>query len=451
MVGNEKENMENSRVLVVGLGRSGIAAAEALKRLKADVSVYDSKFSEEKAFWAEKNGFPFSFGERPDPVRGFDMLVLSPGVPTDADFVEEARESGAEITGELELAYRFGRGKYIAITGTNGKTTTTTLVGEIFCNAGKKTEVVGNIGVAVMSKALDSDEDTYLVTECSSFQLETTETFRPLVSALLNVTPDHLNRHKTMENYTLAKAKIFANQGEKEYFVYNADDVICSGTVSMCRAVPVPFSRKRELDFGVFVRDGHIVIEDGKSGVTICKVGELLIPGPHNVENALAASAIAYFAGIAPEYIAQTLRSFPGVAHRIERCGEKNGVFFVNDSKGTNPDAAVKAVVSFENIVLIAGGYDKGAQYDDLIKNFRGHVKELVLMGATAPKIREASEKFGFTNIHTAANMKEAVRLSYEIASPGDTVLLSPACASWDMYTSFEERGDDFKNCVSQL
>lgn len=328
MVENRNENTENGRALIVGLGKSGIAVAEALKRLKADISVFDSHYSDAKASWAQKNKWHCSFGERPDSVENFDMVVLSPGVPVDTDFVREAERAGAEITGELELAYRFGKGKYIAITGTNGKTTTTTLVGEIFKNAGKKTEVVGNIGVAVMSKALDSDDDTYMVAECSSFQLETTRNFRPLVSALLNVTPDHLDRHKTMENYTLAKAKIFANQGENEYFIYNADDEICAGVVSLCRAVPVPFSRRKELKFGAFVKDGSIVVADGNSVVEICGVKELLIPGPHNLENALAAAAMAYFAGIGAESIARTLRTFRGVAHRIERCGGKKRRFF---------------------------------------------------------------------------------------------------------------------------
>ncbi len=451
MVENEKKEAERKKALIIGLGKSGIAAASALHSLGVEVSVYDSQESEEKKEWAERNGMHASFGPHPDTVSGYDMLVLSPGVPVDTDFVCEAEKQGAEITGELELAFRYGKGRYIAITGTNGKTTTTTLVGEIFKNAGEKTEIVGNIGVAVMSKALGVDDDTYMVTECSSFQLETIKTFRPVVSALLNVTPDHLNRHKTMENYTLAKAKIFENQGENEYYVYNADDAICAKTVSSCRAKTVPFSRKRELDFGACVKDGKIVVADGSSVTEICGVDELLMPGLHNLENALAAAAIAYFAGVSAKAIADTLRSFTGVSHRIERCGEKNGVFFVNDSKGTNPDAAIKAVISFENIILIAGGYDKGSEYDEFIASFDGHVKELVLLGATAPKIRAAAEKAGMFHVHDVKNMKEAVSLSYRLAEPGDTVLLSPACASWDMYAKFEDRGDDFKKCMAEL
>lgn len=446
-----KKNAENIRALVIGLGRSGRAGAEALVKLGAEVDVYDGIEDVEKRHWANSIGASASFGESPAHVEGYDMMVLSPGVPTDKPFVLQAEKAGVEIIGELELAYRYGKGRYIAITGTNGKTTTTTLVGEIFKNAGKKTEVVGNIGVAVMTRAMDVADDTYMVTECSSFQLDTTADFCPEVSALLNVTPDHLDRHKTMENYTLAKAKIFANQSSDQYFVYNEDDEIVRDTVKLCKAVPVPFSRKKQLDFGAFVKDGNIVIRDKKVNFVVCRADQLRIPGQHNLENALAAAAIAYFSGIGVDVIANTLKSFAGVEHRIEDCGTVNGVKYINDSKGTNPDAAIKAVISFENIVLIAGGYDKGASYDEFVANFGERVKHLVLMGATAEKIRKTAESAGFKNIHMAKDMKEAVKISSEIAEKGDTVLLSPACASWDMYKKFEDRGDDFRNCVREL
>lgn len=442
---------ENIRALVIGLGRSGKAGAEALVKLGAEVDVYDGTEDVEKREWAESIGAEASFGERPAHVKGYDMLVLSPGVPADKDFISEAAEAGAEIIGELELAYRYGKGKYIAITGTNGKTTTTTLVGEMFKNAGKKTEVVGNIGIAVMTKALDADDNTYLVTECSSFQLDTTSEFRPEVSALLNITPDHLDRHKTMENYALAKAKVFANQTEDEYFIYNDDDELVKSLTSECKAKLVPFSRRRELSSGAFVKNGNIVIKDGTFSYIICRTDALKIPGLHNLENALAAAAMAYYGGVGTDVIAATLRTFRGVPHRIEDCGTYNGVKYINDSKGTNPDAAIKAVISFNNIVLIAGGYDKGASFDEFVSAFDGRVKELILMGVTAPKIREAAEKAGFTNIHMVENMEEAVKKASEIAVPGDTVLLSPACASWDMYKKFEDRGDHFRECASAL
>ncbi len=439
----------------MGLGRSGRAAAEALAGLGAHVCVYDARADEEKRLWASRLGVGISFGERPESVKGFDIVVVSPGVPPDKDFIREAREDGAEVTGELELAYRCGRGKYIAITGTNGKTTTTSLTGEIFRAAGLKTEVAGNIGVAVVGRAMEADDDTYLITECSSFQLETTDKFKPRISAILNITPDHLDRHRTMENYALAKAKIFANQSADEYFVYNEDDELTRRVAETCRAVKVPFSRKKELSFGAFVKDGNIVVRDsgsaGGADIAICGADGIKMPGLHNLENALAAAAIAYFSGIDAHVIGDTLRSFSGVAHRIEDCGVRAGVRYINDSKGTNPDAAVRAVLSFENIILIAGGYDKGARYDELIESFYGRVKALVLMGATAGKIRSAAEKAGFSDIYMAGTMKEAVETASRLSRPGDTVLLSPACASWDMYDNFEDRGDDFKKCVNAL
>jgi UDP-N-acetylmuramoylalanine--D-glutamate ligase len=447
-----EKKADNIRALVIGLGRSGKAAAEALVNMGAEVDVYDGNEDFEKREWAKNIGAEASFGERPVNVKGYDLLVLSPGVPTDKEFIKEAEADGAEVIGELELAYRYGNGKYIAITGTNGKTTTTTLVGEIFKAAGKPTEVVGNIGVAVMTKAMDADESTYMVTECSSFQLDTTVNFEPQISALLNITPDHLDRHKTMENYALAKAKVFANQNSDEYLVYNDDDEIVKELVKNCNAKLIPFSRKRELDCsGAYIKSGNIVVRDRKFIFVVCRADALKIPGLHNLENALAAAAIAYYSGIEIDVITKVLKTFKGVPHRIEDCGNVNGVKYINDSKGTNPDAAIKAVISFNNIVLIAGGYDKGASFDEFVSGFDGRVKELVLLGATAPKIKEAAEKAGFTNIHMVKDMKEAVKLSSELAVPGDTVLLSPACASWDMYKKFEDRGDDFRNCVKEL
>lgn len=448
-----EKKADNIRALVIGLGRSGKAGAEALINMGAEVDVYDRNEDIEKRDWARSIGAEISFGERPVNVRGYDMLVLSPGVPSDQAFIREAADAGAEVIGELELAYRYGGGRYIAITGTNGKTTTTTLVGEIFKEAGLKTEVVGNIGVAVMTKAMDADSDTYLVTECSSFQLDTTAEFKPSVSAVLNITPDHLDRHKTMENYANAKGRIFANQGSDEYCVYNYDDELVRELVEKnCKAKLVPFSRKREFEgSSAYVKNGNIVVRDGKFIFVICREDALKIPGLHNLENALAAAACAYFSGIRIDVIAKVLKTFKGVEHRIEDCGTINGIKYINDSKGTNPDAAIKAVMSFRNIILIAGGYDKGASFDEFIAGFDGRVKAMVLMGVTAPKLREAAERAGFTEVFMVNNMKEAVAEASRLAVKGDTVLLSPACASWDMYKKFEDRGDDFRSCVEAL
>lgn len=439
------------RTLVIGLGRSGKASAEALVKMGAEVDVYDSSEDIEKVEWAESIGAEASFGERPANLHGYDLMVLSPGVPTDKDYVLEAAAGGVEVIGELELAYRYGHGKYVAITGTNGKTTTTTIVGEMFRNEKKKNKVVGNIGTAVTTCAMDVDDETYLVTECSSFQLDTTKQFHPVVSALLNITPDHLDRHGTMENYIAAKARIFANQTEKDYLVYNADDELVCRAVEGAKAVKIPFSRKKQLDAGVFVRDGHIVLRDRNLNFMICRVDQLKIPGMHNLENALAATAIAYYAGVETLAVSDTLRTFKGVAHRIEDCGTVNGVTYINDSKGTNPDAAIKAILSFDHIILIAGGYDKGASFDAFVAAFDGRVRELVLLGETAPKIRAAAEAAGFDRIHMVDSMADAVKAAGELAVSGDTVLLSPACASWDMYKNFEDRGDDFRALAQAL
>lgn len=449
--------LENKKILVVGMGKSGIAATQALLKLGAVVSVYDRKEEDhidaQLIQFLENKNVTCYFGEEPDNTNELDMVVISPGVPLDTGFVQKAKDAGAEVIGELEIAYRVGKGKYVAITGTNGKTTTTTLIGAIFKNSGRKTYVVGNVGVAVISKALCTTEDDWLVTETSSFQLETTRYFRPEVSALLNITPDHMDRHKTVENYARAKAMIFQNQDESQYFIVNYDDEVSWKLTNQCKAKVIPFSRKSELKLGCFVLDGDIVIrnENGQC-IDICSRDELKIPGAHNLENALAAVAVAYFAGIEPEVIARTLREFEGVEHRLEFSGEVDGVRFINDSKGTNPDASIKAVEAMKDgILLIAGGYDKGSDYEEFINSFQGKVKHLLLLGKTAPKIKETAERLGYTEITMCRDMDECVKTAYKLASPGDTVLLSPACASWDMYTCFEQRGEHFKNCVRDL
>lgn len=448
--------MENKKVLIVGMGNSGKAAAQAMVKLGADVSVQDSKTEEKIApelltFLRDRNVTCY-LGTVPEDMTAFDMLIVSPGVPTELGFIQEAKQAGVEIIGELEIAYRVGKGNYVAITGTNGKTTTTTLVGEIYKASGRKTYVVGNIGVAVISKALSAEDDSWLVTETSSFQLETVKEFKPQVSAILNLTPDHLDRHKTMENYGAAKSRIFVNQGPEQYCIINHDDKECVALAKECKATVVPFSRKEELSFGAFVKEGRIVIKDEDKFIDICEVDELQIPGSHNLENALAAAAIGYFGGVDAEVISEVLKNFAGVEHRIELCANIDGIRFVNDSKGTNTDAAIKAIEAMkENIILIAGGYDKNSSFDEFVEAFDGRVKKLILLGKTASKIKNAAEKAGFTESIILKDMEACVREAYRTAVPGDVVLLSPACASWDMYTSFEQRGRHFKDCVSAL
>ncbi len=451
------ENIKNKNVLVVGLGKSGIAAVQAMLRLQAKVAIQDVKKEEEidpqLSSFLKGQGVTCYFDRIPPDMGEFDMLILSPGVSPELPFIEEARAKGVEIVGELEIAFRIGRGNYVAITGTNGKTTTTTLVGEIFKAAKRKTYVVGNIGVAVISASMDAEEDAWLVTETSSFQLETTKYFKPAVSAILNLTPDHLNRHHTMKAYGQAKAKIFANQSEDGYLVINYDDKACYRLSAGCRARVIPFSRREELDLGAFILDGRIVIKNEEGNIIdICGTDQLRIIGDHNLENALAAAAIAYFAGIDEKTIGRTIGDFAGVEHRLEFCGEIEGVKYYNDSKGTNVDAAVTALKAVkENIVLIAGGDAKGQTFDSFIEAFCGRVKKLILLGRDAHFIQEAAQRHGFNDYVFCRDMDECVRKAYETAVPGDTVLLSPACASWDMYSNFEQRGKHFKDCVNRL
>ncbi|MCL1982778.1 MAG: UDP-N-acetylmuramoyl-L-alanine--D-glutamate ligase [Clostridiales bacterium] len=448
---------QGKRILVAGLGKSGVAVLGALLPKGCRLFAHDSRstscFEPELLKMLENNRVGCYFGKTPAPEDRFDMLILSPGVPPDAEFVRNAARAGSEVIGEIELAYRLSKGRFIAITGTNGKTTVTALMGEIFKNAGKKAFVVGNIGTPATSAAEDADGGSWMITEASSFQLETTREFKPHVSVILNITPDHLDRHKNMENYIEAKAKICANQDERDYFVVNYDDKTAFGLAAGCRAKAVPFSRAAELEYGVFVKNGRIAYR-GEGGVyeEFCGVGELLMPGPHNLENAMAAAAAAYCAGIPAQIIGQVLRSFAGVAHRLEFCGEVGGVKFVNDSKGTNPDATIKAIEALDGpIVLLAGGYDKKTDFGKLIDAFGGKVKHMVLMGDTAESIKKAAFSKGFFQSTVLGSMEECVNCAFGLAEPGGTVLLSPACASWDLYNNFEERGEHFKKCVRGL
>ncbi len=450
------DNMRYKHVLVVGMGRSGVAAAQALVKLGAVVYIQDSQKEEDVSAQVvsviRNLGVKCFFGCVPPDMSLFDMIVLSPGVSPELDFVQEAKAAGAEITGELEIAYRIGKGNYVAITGTNGKTTTTTLTGRIFEAAGRKTHIVGNIGVAVISASINAEENDWLVTETSSFQLETTKYFKPQVAAILNLTPDHLNRHHTMEAYGNAKAKIFQNQSPDGYSVVNYDDKACFALAEKSKARIVPFSRREELDFGAFVKDGKIVIKDDSETVEICSLSDIRIIGDHNVENVLAAAAVSYFSGIPADIIRKAVSEFNGVEHRIEYSGTVDGVNYYNDSKGTNIDAAVTALKAIKkNIILIAGGDAKGQVFDEFISEFNGSVKKLVLLGRDAHFIQEACDRAGFTEYVKCKNMDECVKYAHDIAKEGDTVLLSPACASWDMYDNYEQRGDHFKECVARL
>ncbi|WP_432664774.1 UDP-N-acetylmuramoyl-L-alanine--D-glutamate ligase [Wukongibacter baidiensis] len=447
--------LKNKNVLVVGMATSGIPTVKTLSKLGAKITINDIKSREQLSDILEEIGNLCSdliLGDHPDRTDNYDLIVLSPGVPTDLTFLKKAKNENVHIIGELELAFRLSKGKYVAITGTNGKTTTTALTGEIFKNAKKETFVVGNIGLAAISKALDTTDDTVLVTETSSFQLETIESFRPRISAILNITPDHLNRHKTMENYIDAKANIFKNQVDDDILILNYDNDETKRLASRANCKVVFFSRKASLDEGAYVEDNNIVFKNGNSKETICNVDDIYIAGNHNLENALAATTFAMYSGINKDVIKYTLKNFKGIEHRTEFVEEIDGIKFYNDSKGTNPDASIKAVEGLKGpLILIAGGMDKGSSFDEFVGAFNDKVKALVLLGETANKIKETAEGFGFKNTFIVKNMEEAVEKAYEVANEKDTILLSPACASWDMYKSFEVRGKHFKDCVYKL
>lgn len=448
-------DLHGKKVLLVGLAKTGIATIKFLHSKGALLTVNDIKGEEElKEVLSELEGLGIEYilGSHPQNIDGYELVVVSPGVPLDIPFIAKFKEKKVEVISEIELSYRYSKAPFVGITGTNGKTTTTSLVGEIFKLSSYNTFVVGNIGTPVVDVVDKADENSVLVTELSSFQLESIESFKPRVSAILNITPDHLNRHKTMENYIAAKARIFENQDENDYTVLNYDCEQTRSLAGLCKSNVVFFSRKERLESGVFVDGGRIVVKAAEGATSLMDIAELKIPGPHNLENALAAVAIAVSMQLPFEIIASALRSFEGVEHRLEFVRSLNGIDFINDSKGTNPDASIKAIQSFERpLILIAGGMDKGGDFDDFVAEFGGKVKGLVLLGETAQKLEDTAVRFGFKANYRVENMEQAVQKAFALAAQGDIVLLSPACASWDMYPSYEVRGRDFKENVMQL
>lgn len=446
---------KNKRFLVLGLGISGVATAKALVELGASVVVSDSKAIDELTEYTEQlKGLSVGYclGNSNAICGEFDYLVKSPGIRNDMEIIQVARELGIEIITDIELASRIVANDIIAITGTNGKTTTTTLVGEIFKNAGVRTHVAGNIGKGVMEAVIEKQDDRdVFVLETSSFQLENTKEFRPKVSAIINITPDHLDWHQGLENYIKAKKKIAANQEAEDTIVLNYDDAILKDFAKELKAKVIYFSQKEALERGIYLEENIIKFKTDEKCIDVIDIRELQIKGMHNVENVMTAVGIAMACGISLDTLQKTLKEFPGVEHRIEFVSKVNDVLYYNDSKGTNPDSTIKAVEALEsNIYLIAGGYDKGSSFDSLLENCKDRVKKLVLIGATAPKIAATSEKYGFKPV-IVCDMEEAVKLCAEEAKAGDKVLLSPACASWDMYSNFEERGNHFKKIVSEL
>jgi UDP-N-acetylmuramoylalanine--D-glutamate ligase len=450
--------LKGKRVLVVGLGKSGVASALFLKAQGAKVTVSDTKSGDELRNEIPvllDHGITVETGGHGDRTfRGQDLIVVSPGVPVDAPPLVQARALGEAVIGEIELAAQFLPGPIVAITGSNGKTTTTTLVGEIMTAAGFPALVGGNIGTPAISLAERARPDTVIVLEISSFQLETIQTFRPKVAVVLNVTPDHLDRHRTFEIYTEAKARVFENQQGSDFAVLNADDPTCVAMAGRTRAQVFWFSRQKEVQQGVWVRDSNIVFRDGSGQREIMQVSENPLKGGHNLENVLAAACAGTLMGCAPEKIREAVRDFKAVEHRLEFVATIRGVDYYNDSKATNVDATIKALESFPaNIHLILGGKDKGSDYTVLNDLLRQRVKRVYTIGAAATKIESqiVSSKNGGPEVVHAETLENAVRKGNAVAEPGDVVLLAPACASFDQFKSYEHRGKVFKEIVRAL
>lgn len=441
------------KALVCGMARSGIAAAKLLNRLGARVTLQDMKKREEisaDVLALEGEGIVLYTGANPDEIAcAQDLIVLSPGIPCDLPFIAAAENAGIEVISEVELAYRLTPCPITAITGTNGKTTTTTLTGEIMKTAYSGTAVVGNIGVPYSEEVERLTEKDWVVAEISSFQMEKAKEFHPHISAVLNITPDHLNRHKTMDVYIAMKERVFAKQTAADFCILNHGDEICRKMADKTAAKVFFFDSSETLAEGIYLDGDAIEVRWGAINETLIHVDELQILGVHNYENVMAAAAMGICAGIALDTIRAVLKGFAGVAHRIEYVATVDGVDYYNDSKGTNVDASIRAVLAMKKpIVLIGGGYDKGSSFDEWTKLFPGRVKHLVLIGVTAPKVRASAEKFGFTAISDCETFEEAVDLCREKAEDGDCVLLSPACASWGMFDNYEQRGDMFKEQV---
>jgi UDP-N-acetylmuramoylalanine--D-glutamate ligase len=445
--------VKDKRILVVGLGKSGVASALFLASRGAHVTVSDAKREDQlrKEIPALlERGITVETGKHGERTfRSQDLIVVSPGVPGNLAALQIARSAGIPIIGEIELTARFLQGKIIAITGSNGKTTTTTLTGEIIASGGRKTLVGGNIGTPAVTFVEQSSPDTWVVLEISSFQLETIESFHPHISAVLNLTPDHLDRHGSMEAYVAAKARIFENQSAGDYAVLNADHEATRALAKGIKPQVLWFSRKHEVERGAFVKDGAIVYRD-RDTLEIMPLSEIALKGTHNVENVLAAVTIGMAAGVEPLAIRRAVKDFRAVEHRLEYVATIRGVQYFNDSKATNVDATIKALESFPaNVHLILGGRDKDSDYRELKPLIAGRVKRVYTIGEAAAKIE--SQIGGAAPVFSVVTLEAAVREAAEQAVSGDIVLLAPACASYDQFSSYEHRGRVFKELVQTL
>jgi len=446
--------LNNKRALVVGLGKSGVASALFLKSRGARVTVSDSKPEAElrkEILLLLEHGITVETGGHGDRTfRDQDLIVVSPGVPFDAPQLVQARNLGEQVIGEIELAAQFLPGPIAAITGANGKTTTTSLAGEIIAAGNFPVLVGGNIGTPAISFVDQAKPQTWIVLEVSSFQLETIVDFRPRIAVILNITPDHLDRHKTFANYVNAKARIFENQQAGDFTVLNADDPTTVDLAERTLAQRILFSRKKEIGIGAFARRTHIYFRDGQREQEIMPLAEISLKGAHNLENVLAAISISMLVGCKPEQIRHAVHEFKAVEHRLEFVAKVAGVDYYNDSKATNVDATIKALESFPaNIHLILGGKDKGSDYTVLNDLLRTRVKRVYTIGAAAAKIE--SQIQGAAEIDHAETLENAVQRAAASAVAGDIVLLAPACASFDQFQNYEHRGSVFKEAVRSL
>jgi UDP-N-acetylmuramoylalanine--D-glutamate ligase len=450
-------NVAGKKVLVMGAARSGIACAKFLTARGATVALNDSQPLEKwsaDALALKSEGVGILPGEVPGwLLDNLDLVVISPGVPTKAIPIRYAERAGAEVIGEVELASRYLKGRIVAITGSNGKTTTTSLIAKLLEDAGLPTQLGGNIGTPLISLVESSRDDGWTVVELSSFQLETIKEFHPTVAVVLNVTPNHMDRYETFTDYAAAKHRIFMNQAPGDVAILNADDEVVSSWASGLRAHVASFSVKQQLEEGLFLRGQEIVSRTTSGERVLLTANEMKLRGLHNVENVLAALAAGLACGAAPESMRETIKNFDPVEHRLEFVAEIGGVKFFNDSKATSVDATLKALEAFQveagKIILILGGRGKKAPYAPLATLVREKVRKLILVGEDAETI--ANELGEFAPGERASDMKDAVAISFQAAQPGDTVLLAPACASFDMFESFEHRGRVFKDEVSNL
>lgn len=444
------------KALIIGMAKSGVASAELLAKQGYEVIINDRK--KEEDFKGELNclkelGLEWRLGE--DPVAllsGVDLLVLSPAVPIGCAAANKAREMGIEVIGEIELGYRYSKADFVAITGTNGKTTTTALTGQVFSDGGFHTFTVGNIGLPIAQKALETVTGDIMVAEVAGFQLESTKNFHPKVCAFLNMTEDHLDRFGTMEAYIASKLHIFKNQTPNDFAILNYDDKIVRNFNQKTKAKVLYFSRLQEVENGIFVRDGKIIFRMDGRETAVCDAGEVRIRGAHNLENAMAAVGAGMCMGIPAQSIRKTLMEFPGVEHRIEFVREWNGVRFFNDSKATNPDSTIKAVEAMDRpTILMLGGYEKKSDFMPLFEAFNEYIKGIVALGFTKQRIVDTAKRAGFENIRVADTFEEAIEKAYEMAGGGYNVLFSPASASYDMFDNFEQRGEVFKQIVNSM